>query len=89
MPQLGSALIATRDLIAACEKRVDVFSSHQPDLIRNFRLHMPLQEPRLGGRGSTVPAGYRPTPNPHAAGSTPAVAPRNASAKHPADQWPL
>ena len=30
VPQLGSILIATRDLIAACEKRVDVFSSHQP-----------------------------------------------------------
>jgi cytochrome P450 len=30
VPQLGSILITTRDLIGSCEKRIDVFSSHQP-----------------------------------------------------------
>lgn len=30
VPQLGSILITTRDLINSCEKQIDVFSSHQP-----------------------------------------------------------
>lgn len=35
VPQLGSVLITRRDHIAACEKRVDVFSSHQPEGLMN------------------------------------------------------
>ncbi len=31
VPQLGATLITRRDDISACEKRVDIFSSHQPD----------------------------------------------------------
>ncbi len=35
VPQLGSILITRRDHIAECEKRIEVFSSHQPDGLMN------------------------------------------------------
>ncbi|MEM7056100.1 MAG: cytochrome P450 [Pseudomonadota bacterium] len=35
VPQLGSILMTRRDHIAECEKRVEVFSSHQPDGLMN------------------------------------------------------
>ena len=35
VPQLGSILMTRRDHIAECEKRIDVFSSHQPDGLMN------------------------------------------------------
>ena len=35
VPQLGSTLFTRRDDISLCEKRIDVFSSHQPDGLMN------------------------------------------------------
>lgn len=35
VPQLGSILMTRRDHIAECEKRIEVFSSHQPDGLMN------------------------------------------------------
>src|SRR5215472_3663355 len=35
VPQLGSTLLTRRDDIFVCEKRIDVFSSHQPAGLMN------------------------------------------------------
>lgn len=35
VPQLGSTLLCSRDDIYVCEKRIDVFSSHQPEGLMN------------------------------------------------------
>lgn len=35
VPQLGSTLLCSRDDIFVCEKRIDVFSSHQPEGLMN------------------------------------------------------
>ena len=35
VPQLNSTLLCSRDDIFACEKRIDVFSSHQPEGLMN------------------------------------------------------
>jgi cytochrome P450 len=35
VPQLGSTLLCNRDDIYVCEKRIDVFSSHQPEGLMN------------------------------------------------------
>ena len=35
MPQLGSTLLCSRDDVFVSEKRIDVFSSHQPDGLMN------------------------------------------------------
>jgi cytochrome P450 len=35
VPQLGSTLLCSREDIFVCEKRIDIFSSHQPDGLMN------------------------------------------------------
>ena len=60
VPQLGSILMTRRDHIAECEKRIDVFSSHQPDGLMNTLMGVNMMrkdgEAHAAERKATFPA---------------------------------
>lgn len=60
VPQLGSILLTRRDHITACEKRIDVFSSDQPDGLMTKLMGQNMMrkdgEAHLSERKATFPA---------------------------------